>query len=111
MEEEMQNGENSQRLMITNKELIQIEQEMERVYNSSNLNSLNLYMYGVILKSRKKDEKAKEVLVKALNKYPLLWSAWMELNMMLTKNDRSLLDRLPNHWVKNFMISSFYIKI
>ena len=84
---------------------------MEKYYLADNLNAINLYMYGVILKSRQKEDQAKEVLIKALNKYPLLWSAWMELNMILTKNDKPKLDQLPNHWIKNFMISSFYIKI
>jgi len=70
------------------------------MYKDDNLNCLNLYLYGVILKLRNKEEKAKEVLIRAINKFPLLWSAWLELNMMLKKGDQAVFKKLPNHWIK-----------
>jgi hypothetical protein len=43
------------------------------------LNAINLYMLGVILKHKNNKQMAKEVLIESLNKMPLLWSAWIEL--------------------------------
>lgn len=43
------------------------------------LNAVNLYLLGVMLKQKNCKEEAKEVLIDALNKMPLLWSAWLEL--------------------------------
>ena len=49
-EEKFQNGENAARSIIINKDLIQIENDFEKLYREDSLNSLNLYLYGVILK-------------------------------------------------------------
>ena len=55
---------------------------------------------------------SKQMLVEALNKYPLLWSAWLQLNMMLReKEDASIVSQINAHWAKNFFLTSFYIKI
>jgi hypothetical protein len=37
-------------------------------------------MFGVLLKQKNNKEEAREVFVEALNKMPLLWSAWLELS-------------------------------
>jgi hypothetical protein len=37
----------------------------------------------VILRERNKKEEAKTVLIKVLNKIPLLWSAWLELGSLM----------------------------
>ncbi len=52
-----------------------------------------MYLYGVILKERNKKEQAREVFVKALNRNPLLWSAWLEIGSLLTPSDRLVLER------------------
>ena len=44
--------------------------------------------------------------------YPLLWSAWLELNSVLKKEDQDLLkNEIQDHWIKNFFISSYFIQI
>ena len=43
------------------------------------LNAINLYLLGVILKQKNCKEDAMEIFIEALNKMPLLWSAWLEL--------------------------------
>lgn len=69
-------------------------------------------MYGTVLQKRNKQDKAKKVLIEALNSYPLLWGAWIELNTMLKKNDQELIkESLSDHWIKNFYLSSYYIQV
>ena len=69
-------------------------------------------MYGTVLKKRNKKQKAKIVLIEALNMYPLLWGAWLELNLMLKKEDQDLIkNNLWDHWVKNFYLSSYFIQV
>ena len=60
-----------------------MQQELEEYHRRGELNALNLYLYGVILKHRNNDKDSKTVLCEAINKYPLLWSAWLQLNMQL----------------------------
>lgn len=98
--------------MITNPELITIENELSEYYKKGQLNALNHFMYGTVLKKRNKQEKAKIVLIEALNRFPLLWGAWLELNLMLKKEDQDLIKtNISNHWVKNFYLSSYYIQV
>lgn len=76
------------------------------------MNGINLYLYGVILKERNKKEQAREVFIKALNKNPLLWSAWLEVGALLTPSDRLVLEReIQDHWMKNFFYASYCLEI
>jgi hypothetical protein len=54
-------------------------------YEKNQLNAINLYLYAVVLKEKNKKEEAKAVLIKALNKMPLLWSAWLELGQLVSQ--------------------------
>jgi anaphase-promoting complex subunit 8 len=111
-EEKFQSSDAVSRSNVTNNELITIENELSEFYEKNQLNALNLFMYGTVLKKRNKKRKAREVFVKALNKFPLLWGAWLELNIMLTKEDQGLVKELiEDHWVKNFYLSSYFIQI
>ena len=68
-------------------------------------------MLGVVLKESNKKDQAKEMLIRALNKYPLLWSAWLELSTILDRNDKEVFVRLRDHWAKNFYFSTYYLEI
>jgi anaphase-promoting complex subunit 8 len=54
--------------------------------------TVSIYLYGVLLKEKNKKDQAREVFIKALNKNPLLWSAWLELASLITQNDRRVLE-------------------
>ena len=82
-EDKFQGTDNVARSTTINNELIKIENDLSEYYEKDQLNAINLYMYGSVLKKRNKEQKAKQVLIECLNKYPLLWSAWLELNLML----------------------------
>lgn len=111
-EEKYQSSENISRSNVTNTELITIESELGEYYKNNQLNALNYFMYGTVLKKRNKLKEAKQVLLEAINKFPLLWGAWLELNMILKREDQDLIrEGLNNHWIKNFYLSSYYIQI
>jgi len=64
---------------VVNKELANIETELEEHYRADRLNGLNCYLIGVIYKERNRAAEAKEAFIKALLQLPMLWSAWLEL--------------------------------
>lgn len=55
-----------------------------------------------------------EIFIKILNRNPLFWSVWIELNKMLFEFDimesLTLVGRLRNHWAKNFILASFFLE-
>ena len=59
--------------------MLDIEMQLKEMRERKQLNAINLYLLGVILKQKNCKEEAREVLIEALNKMPLLWSAWLEL--------------------------------
>ena len=65
--------------MSQNKEMLSIETQLKEMRERKQLNAINLYLLGVILKQKNNKEEAREVFIEALNKMPLLWSAWLEL--------------------------------
>jgi anaphase-promoting complex subunit 8 len=75
------------------------------------LNAINLYLLGVILKQKNCKEEAKEVFIEALNKMPLLWSAWLELAQLTQQKDAraTVFDKLRPHWAKNFYYACFFL--
>ena len=77
---------------MVNKELANIETELEEHYKADRLNGLNCYLIGIVYKERNKVTEAKEAFIKALLQLPMLWSAWLELGQMLQQGDRALID-------------------
>ena len=67
------------------KGLDQIEIGYKNMRNE-NLSAPNLYLRGLIHKKRGDKEKAKSFFIQALQKMPLLWSAWLEYGSILKEN-------------------------
>jgi len=70
-----------------NPELSLIQMELGKLYESNQLNELNLYLYGLVLKETMKKEEAKEIFIKVLNILPCFWSAWLELCKLMEEED------------------------
>ena len=90
-----------------------MEKELRLLHDGDiqELNELNLYIYGLVLKERGLKEEAKLIFIEVLQKFPLFWSAWLELSTLLTRSDNHLLSKLPLHWTKNFFIGSFFLDL
>jgi hypothetical protein len=50
-------------------------------------NPFMLYLYGVILKELNMLQEAKVILLKSLNLFPFLWSAWVEITLICRQNE------------------------
>lgn len=74
-----------------NPELSLIQMELEKLYVNNQLNELNLYLYGLVLKETMKKEEAKEVFIKVLNAFPCFWSAWLELCKLMEEEDHVMI--------------------
>ncbi len=88
-----------------------MEGELAGYYEKDQLGDLCLYLYGVILKERGCKDAAKEALIRALNKFPIIWSAWLELSSLMSKTDKGMFRRLPDCWTMYFFYASFYLEI
>ena len=97
--------------MSQNKEMLSIETQLKEMRERKQLNAINLYLLGVILKQKNNKEEAREVFIEALNKMPLLWSAWLELAQLIQQKDAraSVFDKLRDHWAKNFYYACFFL--
>lgn len=88
-----------------------METELMQMREEKRLGAINLYLLGVILKQKNNNEAAREVFIEALNKMPLLWSAWLELAQLVQQKDArtTVFDKLRNHWAKNFFYACFFL--
>jgi anaphase-promoting complex subunit 8 len=88
-----------------------IETELKRMREGKQLNAINLYLLGVILKQKGNSEEARDIFIEALNKMPLLWTAWLELAQLIQQKDArsSVFDKLTDHWAKNFYYACFFL--
>ena len=79
------------------------------------LSAPNLYLYAVLLKERGATDDAKKMLIEALQKMPLLWSAWLELAGLLKQEgaEPEVIGQLINkhHWILNFWRGSYNIEM
>lgn len=93
------------------KELAAIESTLKQLREANKLSAINLYLLGVLLKQKDCKEEAREVFIEALNKMPLLWSAWLELASMTSQADArpKVFDKLRDHWAKNFYYAGFFL--
>jgi tetratricopeptide (TPR) repeat protein len=85
---------------------------LQQYYEKDLLNALNLYLYGVVLKEKNRKDEAKQVFLQALNKAPLLWSAWLELSSLLSQKetDYNVVRSIRSHWMLNFYFASFHLE-
>ena len=64
-----------------------MEAQLKQMREAGQLSAINLYLLGVLLKRKNCKDEAREVFVEALNKMPLLWSAWLELASLINQKD------------------------
>lgn len=85
-----------------NDQLQDLRTEMSDLKNSIGLDAFNLYLLGIIYKASGILDKARDVFVEALNAYPYIWSAWVDLAILC--KDCDVLDslKLRDHWMVDF---------
>jgi hypothetical protein len=80
-------------------------------YNQ-NLNAFNLYTKSILHQLLNQKNEQINCLIKTLCKFPLHWSAWLELCKAVVSSEDmdhlEVLSQLPNHWMKNFYCSYIF---
>lgn len=108
-EEEMIEIEGSfGRTEALNSELASLEKELSSLRKSSAIDSFGLYLYGIILRDRGRENLAITVLVESVNSFPWNWNAWLELQSLCTTTETLNKLNLKNHWMKDFFLASAY---
>ena len=83
----------------------QIAEELEKVNELIKLDSLNLYLLGLSYSKSGSYDKACETLLASLNGFPLNYSAWKQLILVLTRFDNNKIteavQKFPNHIVSD----------
>jgi hypothetical protein len=86
-EEYMDNSETGYKYS-NNKDLYKLHQSLKLHEQKEELSSpFIIYLYGVILKEMNLLEEAHAALLRSLQLFPFLWSAWIELTIISKKND------------------------
>ena len=50
-----------------------------RYHGDNPLDAFGIYLYGMVLKEMKYKDRARQVLVETVQKFPYIWSAWTDL--------------------------------
>ncbi|KAI8056750.1 anaphase promoting complex subunit 8 [Syncephalis plumigaleata] len=85
-----------------NAELVGIVDELKPLYKLDQLDGFNCYLLGVALRQQQCEEEAIEVLIRSLTRYPLNWSAWLELGKCFDTFDKAnvVLAQLSDHFTR-----------
>ncbi|KAI9594348.1 anaphase promoting complex subunit 8 [Syncephalis fuscata] len=85
-----------------NTELPDIIKELEPLFNRDELDGFNCYLFGFVLRQQQRNDEALEALVRSLTRYPINWSAWLELGECFDTFDKAnvTLARLSDHFTR-----------
>ena len=88
-----------------------LRSELQKLNEAKMLDGYCTYLYGIVLKRLELNDKAKHVLIQAVNLEPCLWGAWLELAYHVS--DRTSLQSLdlPDHWIKNIFLAHTYLEL
>jgi anaphase-promoting complex subunit 8 len=89
-----------------NRELVAIERELEQLaIDRKGLDGFCYFLYGLVLRALGQPLRAVEMLVAAVNVFPLNWSAWKTLAALCT--DMSMVNalKLEPHFMREFFVA------
>lgn len=93
-----------------NEELKTLCAELKNHFYDNKLDGFCSYLYGVVLKKLDLKSLAIDMLVKAVQEEPILWSAWFELGKMMGDKYEHVLSSLPDHWMRSFFTAHLYLE-
>ncbi|KAL5722362.1 anaphase-promoting complex component apc8 [Ranunculus cassubicifolius] len=91
-----------------NNELVSIETELSTSHQNATIDPFGLYLYGLVLKDKGREDFARTILVESVNRYPWNWNAWSELQRLCTTVDVINNLNLKNHWMRDFFLGTVY---
>ncbi|KAI8986945.1 hypothetical protein BDB01DRAFT_784023 [Pilobolus umbonatus] len=103
---------------VDTSEVDAIYDELSEGYARNELDAFLLYLYGVILRTRKVESKAAFVLLQSISQYPYNWAAWTELSTLVNtkkmlRDVEALLEREidPNNIMKVFFLAKLSAEV
>ena len=67
---------------FNSRDYVKLQQSLEPYYEKEELNAFNIYLYAIILKELQLFDLCKSALIKCLNLFPFVWSAWIDLSLI-----------------------------
>ena len=72
---------------FNSRDYVRLQQSLEQHYQKDELDAFNLYLYAIILKELQLVDACRMALIKCLNLFPYLWSAWVELSLISKQSE------------------------
>jgi anaphase-promoting complex subunit 8 len=79
---------------FNSRDYVRLQQSLEVYYQKDELDAFNLYLYAIVLKELQLMDACRIALIKSLNLFPYLWSAWVELSLISKQSDMVKLEKL-----------------
>ncbi|KAI9202536.1 putative cell division cycle protein 23 [Polychytrium aggregatum] len=94
-----------------NRELGSIYDELLPMYEADELDGFLLYLFGVVCSKQNAKDLARTALIRSVQRYPLNWSAWLELTSVV--DSVSLLDELQTQLpsLNHFTTTAFLLNL
>eukprot|EP00941_MAST-03F_sp_MAST-3F-sp1_P005369 g5369.t1 len=89
---------------VVNRNLSLLRRQLGPLYDEDILDGFGCYLYSMILRAQDSKAEARRAIIKALNKYPLIWSAWVDLAVLCTSKEilDSVRNQVTGHWMRRF---------
>ena len=85
--------------------------ELHKKHKAKLLDAFGLYLYGAILKKLDLLEEARAMYLLALHANPLIWSAWLELSLLITNKELLAEIHVPEHWIAPIFSAHTYLEL
>eukprot|EP00929_Paragymnodinium_shiwhaense_P009810 TRINITY_DN114165_c0_g1_i1.p1 TRINITY_DN114165_c0_g1~~TRINITY_DN114165_c0_g1_i1.p1 ORF type:complete len:641 (-),score=163.95 TRINITY_DN114165_c0_g1_i1:30-1952(-) len=116
-EEVMEVADPVEKCQVKNQELKAIEEHYAALDAQGQLDGLNLYLYGVVLRGLDLKSDARRMLLRSVHAFPLNWSAWLDIiaissdlhDVDETAAERSM--ELPKHWTTCFFQAALQMEL
>ncbi|GMH41920.1 hypothetical protein BSKO_09839 [Bryopsis sp. KO-2023] len=96
---------------VQNAHLVNLEKEICQQLQNHPTEPFLLYVYGLVLSDRQRNEEARAAFVKSVTGYPCNWSGWQALHELCPSLDIVDSLRIPNHWMNNFFFAHLSVEL
>jgi len=118
-EEAAEVAEPLEKCQVKNAELRQLRVQLSEMYSRGELDGLNLYLYGIVLRGLEQNLEARTVLLESVARFPWNWSAWLDI-IAITSDSESAPGAaadifksvpLPDHWMSWFFKAALFMDL
>ncbi|KAJ5077000.1 cell division cycle protein [Anaeramoeba ignava] len=100
---------------VVNRELAEIKNILDPLFNEDKLDGFELFLFGVVLKNLKLKKQALKSLIRSVSYFPLNWSCWLEIcdlcDDIETVNSLEFSKDIKQHWIFPFFNSHIHMEL